>query len=160
MCMFTNPSRFSLPLSFFLSLSLSPHSFSLLSLSPHSLSISLSLSFSPLSPLSFSLPLSFSPLSLFLSFSSLSLSFSFSLSLSLLLLYEVWTTNTKWLLIVDGDFFLFLSCQHPGNFVPTDLPRPSKEVLGGLCHSLSVDLSNTAWAQAGLINELSENVIL
>ena len=33
----------------------------------------------------------------------------------------------------------------------------SEEVLDGLCHFLSVDISNTAWAPTGLINELSEN---
>ena len=36
-------------------------------------------------------------------------------------------------------------------------PQSSEEVLDGLCHSLSVDLSNTAWAQKRLINKLSEN---
>ena len=35
--------------------------------------------------------------------------------------------------------------------------RSSEEVPGGLCHSLSVVLSNTAWAQTVLINKLSEN---
>ena len=38
-------------------------------------------------------------------------------------------------------------------------PRPSEEYPGGFCHSLYVVLSNTAWAQTGLINELSEKVI-
>ena len=36
-------------------------------------------------------------------------------------------------------------------------PRPSEEIPGGLSHSFYVDLSNTAWAKTGLINELSEN---
>ena len=76
-----------------------------------------------------------------------------SLSLSLVLLYAVWTSNNKWLLIVDGEFFLFLSCQHPGNFVPTDHPNRQKTFWNGLCHSLSVDLSNASWAQTGLINK-------
>ena len=38
---------------------------------------------------------------------------------------------------------------------PNGSPRLS-EVPDGLYHSLSVDLSNTAWAQTGLINELTE----
>ena len=50
---------------------------------------------------------------------SLSLSLSLSRLCNCMLLYAVWTSNYKWLLIVDGEF-LFLSCQHPGNFVPTD----------------------------------------
>ena len=69
-----------------------------------SLSLPFSLSFSLSLPLPLSLPLS-SPLSLFL-----------------LLPYVVWTSNIKWLLIVDREFFLFLSRKHPGNFVPTDHP--------------------------------------
>ena len=36
-------------------------------------------------------------------------------------------------------------------------PRLLEKVLDGLCHSLSVDLSNTAWAQRRLINKLSGN---
>ena len=36
-------------------------------------------------------------------------------------------------------------------------PLPSEEVPDGLCHSLSVDPSSTAWAQTGSINELSGN---
>ena len=75
-----------------------------------------------------------------------------------MLLYAVWTSNYKWLLIVDGELFLFLSCQHPDNFVP--MFQPSENFPCGLYHSLSVDLSNTALVQTGLINDLSENVIL
>ena len=44
-------------------------------------------------------------------------------------MYAVLTSNIKWLLIVDGVFFLFLSCQHPGNFVPTDHPDHQKKLL-------------------------------
>ena len=47
-------------------------------------------------------------------------------SLSLLLLYAVCTSNNKWLFIVDGEV-LFLSCQHPGNFVSTDHPDYQKK---------------------------------
>ena len=36
-------------------------------------------------------------------------------------------------------------------------PRPSEEDPGGLCHSLSVDLLDTSWAQTGLINGRSGN---
>ena len=36
-------------------------------------------------------------------------------------------------------------------------PRPLEDVPDGLCHSLSVDLSNTGWAQKRLINKLSGN---
>ena len=36
-------------------------------------------------------------------------------------------------------------------------PRPSEDVPDGLCHSLPVNLSNTAWAQKRLINKLSGN---
>ena len=28
--------------------------------------------------------------------------------------------NNKWLLLIDGEFFLSMSCKHPGNFVPTN----------------------------------------
>ena len=35
--------------------------------------------------------------------------------------------------------------------------RPPEEIPDGLCYSLSVDLSNTAWAQRRLINKLSGN---
>ena len=61
--------------------------------------------------------------------------------------------SNKWLLMFDGEF-LSLICQHPGNFVPMNHPRPLEEVPDELCHSLSVDLSNTAWTQRGLINKL------
>ena len=47
-------------------------------------------------------------------------------SLFLVQLYAVWTSNNKCLLIVDGKF-LFLSCQHQGNFVSMDhLDRQKK----------------------------------
>ena len=36
-------------------------------------------------------------------------------------------------------------------------PRLSEEILDGLCHLLSVDLSNTVWVQRRLINKLSGN---
>ena len=49
-----------------------------------------------------------------------------SISIPLLLLYAVWISNKKWLLIVDREFLLFLCCQHPGNFVPTDHPERQK----------------------------------
>ena len=66
------------------------------------------------------------------------LSLSLYLSISLVQLYAVWTLNNKWLLIVDGEF-LFLSCQHPGNFVLMDHHDRQKK---------SVDLSNTKfWIQ-------------
>ena len=56
------------------------------------------------------------------------------------------------MLIVNRELFLSLSCQHPGT-CSNKLPRLS-EVLDGFFHSLSVDLSNTTWAQRGLINKL------
>ena len=62
------------------------------------------------------------------------LSLSLSLSLSLVQLYAGWILNNKWLLIVDREFFLFLSCQDPGYFVPMDHPDRQKKVLDGLCH--------------------------
>ena len=40
-------------------------------------------------------------------------------------LYAVWTNN-KGLIIGDGEF-LFLSCQHPSKFVPTDHPDSQKK---------------------------------
>ena len=49
-----------------------------------------------------------------------------SVCLSLVLVYAVWTSSNKWFLIVHGEFFLFLSCRHPGNFVPTDHPNHQK----------------------------------
>ena len=52
---------------------------------------------------------------------------------------------------------MLLSCQHPGN-CSNGSPRLS-EVQNGLCHSLCVDLSNTAWVQRRLINKLSGNTI-
>ena len=56
--------------------------------------------------------------------------FSISLSLSLYIyiyiLYAVWTSDNKWLLIVKGEFFLFLCRQHPGIFVATDHPDRQK----------------------------------
>ena len=33
----------------------------------------------------------------------------------------------KWLLIVDEEFFLYLSCQNPGNFVPMNHPDRLKK---------------------------------
>ena len=50
------------------------------------------------------------------------------LFLSLVLLYAVWTSINKWLLIVEWEFFLLLSCQHPGNFVPADDPDRQKKL--------------------------------
>ena len=46
--------------------------------------------------------------------------------LSFVLLNAVWTSNNKWLLIVDGEFLL-LSSQPPGNFFPTDYPERLKK---------------------------------
>ena len=43
-----------------------------------------------------------------------------------MLLYTVCALNNKSLLIVDREF-LFLSCQHPGNFVPMDHPDRQKK---------------------------------
>ena len=62
-------------------------------------------------------------------------------------------SSNKWLLIVDREFFLSFSCQHPGNLVP----RPPEEVPNGLCHSQSVDLSNITWALRRLINKVPGN---
>ena len=59
--------------------------------------------------------------------------------------------SNKWLLIVDREFFLSLSCQHTGNFVPTNRPDRWKKFWMD-CFSQSVDLSNTTWVQSGLIN--------
>ena len=42
-----------------------------------------------------------------------------------------------------------LSCQPPS--------RPLEEVPDKVCHSPSVDLSNTTWAQRGLVNKLPGN---
>ena len=53
-------------------------------------------------------------------------------------------------------YLLVFDLPTPRQLCSNGSPRPS-EVLDGLCHSLSVDLSNTAWALTGLINELSEN---
>ena len=39
----------------------------------------------------------------------------------------VWTSNDKWFLIVDGEFFSSLSCQHLGNFIQTDHPDFQKK---------------------------------
>ena len=77
---------------------------------------------------------------------------SLSLSLSLVLLYAVWTSNKKWLLIVDGEIFLFLSCQHPGNFVPTDYCDRQKFRMDCVIPCLWIFQTQT-----GLINELPEN---
>ena len=44
-----------------------------------------------------------------------------------MLLYAVWTSNYKCLLLVNGEFFLFLSYQNQGNFVPTDHPERQKK---------------------------------
>ena len=78
------------------------------------------------------------------------------LSLSLVLLYAVSRLNNKWLLIVGREFF-FCVLQTARQCCSHGSPWPSEEVPNGLCHTLSVDLSNTARAQTGLINELSEN---
>ena len=64
--------------------------------------------------------------------------------------------SNKWLLIVNEEFFLSLSCLQTGNLVPTNYHRLLEEVLDELCHSLSVDLSNE-WAQRVLINRLPGN---
>ena len=68
---------------------------------------------------------------------------SLSLSLSLMLLYAVWTLNNKRLSIVDGEFFLYLNCQHPGNFVPA-VRRISRWIVSFLVresfkHSVGTD---------------------
>ena len=81
---------------------------------------------------------------------------SLSLSLYFVLLYAVWTSNNKWLLIVNRECFLFLSSQHSGNLVPTDYPDHQKKFRMN-CHFLSVNFSKTAWAQTDLINRLSGN---
>ena len=52
--------------------------------------------------------------------------------------------------------FLGFQLPTPRQLCPNGSLQPS-EVPGGLCHSLSVDLSNTAWAQRELINRRSGN---
>ena len=102
----------------------------------------------------------------------LSLTHTHSLSLCLCLLYNCMQSehriayldnkattpirSNEWLLIVDGEFFLSLNCQHPGNVVPTNHSDSEKKFRMN-CYSLSVDLSNTAWGQWGLINKLPRN---
>ena len=117
----------------------------------------------PLEILSLSLSLC---LCLFVSFSlchflsrSLSLSLALSLSLSLATLCS---PNIEQEMIVNylRRVLLVFELPTPRQLCSNGSPRPSEDVPGGLCHSLSVDLSNTAWAQTGLKNELSENVIL
>ena len=78
---------------------------------------------------------------------SVSLCLSLSLSIYLYIIYICIVTPlcfNKWLLIVNREFFLPFSCQH-------------SEILDRLCHPLSMDLSNTTWAQRGLRNKLSGN---
>ena len=60
------------------------------------------------------------------------------------------TVNCWWRVL------LVFEMSTPRQLCSNGSPWPS-EVLDGLSHSLSVDLSNTPWAQAGLINELSKN---
>ena len=55
---------------------------------------------------------------------------------------------------------MFLSCQHPGNVVPTDHPDCQKNFWMDCVIPCPWIFQITAWAQTRLMNELSENVIL
>ena len=72
-----------------------------------------------------------------------------------MLQYAVWTSNNKWLLIVDGEF-LFLSCQHPGNYGPKDHLDSQKNFQMD-CVIPYQWIFQKAWAQRRLINKLSGN---
>ena len=66
---------------------------------------------------------------------------------------EHWTINDCWRRRVLLVFELPISTQLCSN----GSPQSTEELLNGLCHSLSVDLSNTAWALTRLIYELFKN---